>query len=75
MHIARLHRLPAAFEHSDDCRLNPVVSAMPVPDRGPWSLDVAAFRPAFVAIGLVERPENPFQQRLQVRRGVGMVSG
>jgi len=46
-----------------------------VPDRGLWSLDVAAFRPAFVGIGLVERPENPFQQRLQVRRGVGMVSG
>jgi hypothetical protein len=75
MHIARLHRLPAAFEHSDDCLLNPVVSAMPVPDRGLWPLDVAPLRPGFVAIALVERPENAVQQRLQVRRGVGMVSG
>jgi hypothetical protein len=75
VHIARLHRLPAPFEHSDDRLLNPVVPAVPVPDGGLRSLDVAALKPAFVAIELVARSENPVQQRLQVRRRVGMVSG
>jgi len=72
MHIARLHRHPAAFEHNDDCLPNPVVPTMPVPDGGLRSRDVVALRPAFVAIELVERPN---QQRLQVCGGVGMVSG
>jgi hypothetical protein len=74
MHIARLHRLPAAFEHSDDRLLNPVVPAMAVPDGGLRSLDVAALRPAVVLIELVERSKNPVQQVFEGPRGVGMVS-
>jgi hypothetical protein len=75
MHIARLHRLPAAFEHSDDRLLDPVVPAMPVRNSGLRSLDVAALRPAVVVIELVERSKNPVQQGFQGSRGVGMVSG
>lgn len=75
MHIARLHRLPAAFEDGDDRLLNPVVSAMPVADGGLRSLAVAALRPAVVVIELVECFENPVQQGFQGSRGVGMVSG
>jgi len=75
MHIARLHRLPPAFEHSDDCLLNPVVPAMPLPGGGPRFLDAAALRLAYIAFEIVERSDNPVQQRVQVRGGVGMVSG
>jgi hypothetical protein len=59
MHIARLHRLPTAFEHNDHRLLNPVVPAMPLPDGGLRSLDASALRPACVAFKLVERSHNP----------------
>ncbi len=69
MHVARVHRLPAAFEHSDDRHLNPVVPTMPVADGRLRSLDVAELTPAVVVIKLVERSEDTVQQRLRVRGG------
>jgi hypothetical protein len=41
---------------------------MTVSDGGLRSLDVAALRPAVVAIELVESCENPFQQGFQGSR-------
>jgi hypothetical protein len=57
MHIARLHRLLTVFEHPDDRRLDPVVSAMSASHGGLRSLDVTAVRAAFVPIELAARSE------------------